>query len=105
MKCILSVRVAKSICIEPFTLSVTDFISSTHINARTYDFYKSKKIRFRPHMKTHKTLEIGEMMTGGTKREIVVSTLNEVCNVQKATTSNLFQCLSLHYVFFKNVSV
>ncbi|XP_030052755.1 uncharacterized protein LOC115465980 [Microcaecilia unicolor] len=31
----------------------------------------------RPHMKTHKTLECGDLMTGGTRRRIVVSTLAE----------------------------
>ncbi|XP_019385331.1 PREDICTED: uncharacterized protein LOC109306434 [Crocodylus porosus] len=34
-------------------------------------------LRLRPHMKTHKTLEGGELMTGGTRRGIVVSTLAE----------------------------
>ncbi|KAJ7322075.1 hypothetical protein JRQ81_018362 [Phrynocephalus forsythii] len=34
-------------------------------------------VALRPHMKTHKTLEGGELMTGGTRRGIVVSTLAE----------------------------
>uniref|UniRef100_A0A8D0L963 D-serine dehydratase-like domain-containing protein n=1 Tax=Sphenodon punctatus TaxID=8508 RepID=A0A8D0L963_SPHPU len=34
-------------------------------------------VRLRPHMKTHKTLEGGNLMTGGTRRGIVVSTLAE----------------------------
>ncbi|XP_007434211.1 uncharacterized protein LOC103056254 [Python bivittatus] len=34
-------------------------------------------VALRPHMKTHKTLEGGRLMTGGTQRRIVVSTLAE----------------------------
>ncbi|XP_019615073.1 PREDICTED: uncharacterized protein LOC109462877 [Branchiostoma belcheri] len=34
-------------------------------------------VSLRPHMKTHKTIEAGEIMTNGTKRHIVVSTLAE----------------------------
>lgn len=34
-------------------------------------------VQLRPHMKTHKTLECGEVMTNGTRRCIVVSTLAE----------------------------
>ncbi|XP_066487541.1 D-serine dehydratase-like [Tiliqua scincoides] len=34
-------------------------------------------VSLRPHMKTHKTLEGGDLMTGGTRRRIVVSTLAE----------------------------
>lgn len=40
-------------------------------------FYNKKNIKLRPHMKTHKTLEIGKLMTGGSKRGIAVSTLKE----------------------------
>uniref|UniRef100_A0A8C1ZYL4 D-serine dehydratase n=1 Tax=Cyprinus carpio TaxID=7962 RepID=A0A8C1ZYL4_CYPCA len=35
-------------------------------------------VQLRPHMKTHKTLECAEIMTGGSRRCIVVSTLAEV---------------------------
>lgn len=45
--------------------------------SRVRNYFTSKNIRFRPHMKTHKTLEVGALMTGGTKREVVVSTLSE----------------------------
>ena len=31
----------------------------------------------RPHLKTHKTIEAGDIATGGTKRRVVVSTLSE----------------------------
>ena len=31
----------------------------------------------RPHVKTHKTLELGALQTGGTRRRITVSTLAE----------------------------
>ena len=34
-------------------------------------------VQLRPHMKTHKTLQGGLIQTGGTKRNIVVSTLAE----------------------------
>lgn len=34
-------------------------------------------VKLRPHMKTHKTIELGIMMTGGTKERIEVSTLEE----------------------------
>ncbi|OWF36468.1 uncharacterized protein LOC110441658 [Mizuhopecten yessoensis] len=34
-------------------------------------------VQLRPHMKTHKTVELGEMMTDGTKKCLVVSTLDE----------------------------
>lgn len=34
-------------------------------------------VQHRPHMKTHKTIELGEMMTRGTKRCITVSTVDE----------------------------
>lgn len=40
-------------------------------------------VNLRPHMKTHKTLEIGNLQTDGTKKSIVVSTLKEAefyCN-------------------------
>ncbi|XP_068197228.1 D-serine dehydratase isoform X2 [Antennarius striatus] len=36
-------------------------------------------VRLRPHMKTHKTLECADIMTGGSRRCIVVSTLAEAC--------------------------
>lgn len=41
------------------------------------DRCKSLGLQLRPHMKTHKCLEIGEIATGYTKRRIVVSTLSE----------------------------
>ncbi|KAG7273485.1 hypothetical protein CRUP_015861 [Coryphaenoides rupestris] len=34
-------------------------------------------VQLRPHMKTHKTLECGDIMTGGSRRCVVVSTLAE----------------------------
>uniref|UniRef100_A0A8C5HVC7 D-serine dehydratase n=1 Tax=Gouania willdenowi TaxID=441366 RepID=A0A8C5HVC7_GOUWI len=36
-------------------------------------------VQLRPHMKTHKTLECADVMTGGSRRCIVVSTLAEAC--------------------------
>ncbi|XP_054624421.1 D-threo-3-hydroxyaspartate dehydratase isoform X2 [Dunckerocampus dactyliophorus] len=36
-------------------------------------------VQLRPHMKTHKTLECADIMTGGSRRCIVVSTLAEAC--------------------------
>uniref|UniRef100_A0A669CCW9 Zgc:162816 n=1 Tax=Oreochromis niloticus TaxID=8128 RepID=A0A669CCW9_ORENI len=36
-------------------------------------------VQLRPHMKTHKTLECADIMTGGSQRCIVVSTLAEAC--------------------------
>ncbi|TNM98057.1 hypothetical protein fugu_014303 [Takifugu bimaculatus] len=39
--------------------------------------YEKLGVRLRPHMKTHKTLECADIMTGGTRRCIVVSTLAE----------------------------
>ncbi|XP_068605061.1 D-serine dehydratase [Brachionichthys hirsutus] len=36
-------------------------------------------VQLRPHMKTHKTLEGADIMTGGSRRCIVVSTLAEAC--------------------------
>nr|XP_028606737.1 uncharacterized protein LOC114607579 isoform X1 [Podarcis muralis]XP_028606738.1 uncharacterized protein LOC114607579 isoform X1 [Podarcis muralis] len=41
------------------------------------DRCKALGVVLRPHMKTHKTLEGGSLMTGGTLRKIVVSTLAE----------------------------
>ncbi|KAL3854651.1 hypothetical protein ACJMK2_013911 [Sinanodonta woodiana] len=38
---------------------------------------KQYGVELRPHMKTHKTIEGGILMTGGTKKKIVVSTLAE----------------------------
>ncbi|XP_011615555.1 uncharacterized protein [Takifugu rubripes] len=39
--------------------------------------YEKLGVQLRPHMKTHKTLECADIMTGGTRRCIVVSTLAE----------------------------
>uniref|UniRef100_A0A4W6C5E9 Zgc:162816 n=1 Tax=Lates calcarifer TaxID=8187 RepID=A0A4W6C5E9_LATCA len=36
-------------------------------------------VQLRPHMKTHKTIECADIMTGGSRRSIVVSTLAEAC--------------------------
>uniref|UniRef100_A0A8C3G2Y4 Zgc:162816 n=1 Tax=Cyclopterus lumpus TaxID=8103 RepID=A0A8C3G2Y4_CYCLU len=36
-------------------------------------------VQLRPHMKTHKTLECADILTGGSRRCIVVSTLAEAC--------------------------
>ncbi|XP_061694439.1 D-serine dehydratase isoform X2 [Syngnathoides biaculeatus] len=36
-------------------------------------------VQLRPHMKTHKTIECADIMTGGSRRCIVVSTLAEAC--------------------------
>lgn len=36
-------------------------------------------VQLRPHVKTHKTLECADIMTGGSRRCIVVSTLAEAC--------------------------
>ncbi|XP_028974672.1 D-threo-3-hydroxyaspartate dehydratase isoform X1 [Esox lucius] len=36
-------------------------------------------VTLRPHMKTHKTIECGDIMTAGSRRCIVVSTLAEAC--------------------------
>lgn len=39
--------------------------------------FKNTGVRLRPHMKTHKTVECADIMTGGSRRCIVVSTLAE----------------------------
>ncbi|XP_077160555.1 D-serine dehydratase-like isoform X2 [Paroedura picta] len=39
--------------------------------------FRALGVNMRPHMKTHKTLEGGDLMTGGSRRRIVVSTLAE----------------------------
>lgn len=44
---------------------------------RMIDRCQKLGVELRPHMKTHKTREAGELMTNGTKRKIVVSTLAE----------------------------
>lgn len=44
---------------------------------RMIDRCKEMGVELRPHMKTHKTREGGELMTNGTKRKIVVSTIDE----------------------------
>ncbi|XP_069501897.1 D-serine dehydratase-like [Ambystoma mexicanum] len=44
---------------------------------RMIDRFQALGVQLRPHMKTHKTLECGEIMTAGTRRCIVVSTLAE----------------------------
>ncbi|KAJ0011864.1 hypothetical protein NQD34_012839 [Periophthalmus magnuspinnatus] len=41
--------------------------------------YKELGVQLRPHMKTHKTIECADIMTGGSRRCIVVSTLAEAC--------------------------
>ncbi|XP_060557981.1 D-serine dehydratase-like [Ruditapes philippinarum] len=41
------------------------------------DRCKEMGMELRPHMKTHKTIEGGVLMTNGTKRKIVVSTIDE----------------------------
>lgn len=38
---------------------------------------RSLGVKLRPHMKTQKTIEAGDLLTGGTRRSIEVSTLNE----------------------------
>lgn len=53
-------------------------IKKVRQNAQTMiDRCQSLGVQLRPHMKTHKCLEIGEIATGYTKRCIVVSTLKE----------------------------
>ncbi|CAL8346753.1 unnamed protein product [Merluccius merluccius] len=44
---------------------------------RMIDRCQELGVQLRPHMKTHKTLECGDIMTGGTRRCVVVSTLAE----------------------------
>ncbi|XP_053386323.1 D-threo-3-hydroxyaspartate dehydratase-like [Mercenaria mercenaria] len=44
---------------------------------RMTDRCKEMGVELRPHMKTHKTKEGGELMTNGTKRKVVVSTIDE----------------------------
>uniref|UniRef100_A0A8C5F4R7 D-serine dehydratase-like domain-containing protein n=1 Tax=Gadus morhua TaxID=8049 RepID=A0A8C5F4R7_GADMO len=44
---------------------------------RMVDRYQDLGVKLRPHMKTHKTLECGDIMTGGSRRCVVVSTLAE----------------------------
>nr|XP_056713488.1 D-serine dehydratase-like [Euleptes europaea] len=39
--------------------------------------FRALGVNLRPHMKTHKSLEGGDLMTGGTRRRIVISTLAE----------------------------
>uniref|UniRef100_A0A3B4Z6F1 D-serine dehydratase-like n=1 Tax=Stegastes partitus TaxID=144197 RepID=A0A3B4Z6F1_9TELE len=46
---------------------------------RMIDRYQKLGVQLRPHMKTHKTLECADIMTGGSRRSIVVSTLAEAC--------------------------
>ncbi|KAM9844507.1 D-serine dehydratase isoform 1-T1 [Aulostomus maculatus] len=55
-------------------------LDKVKINAqRMIDRCESLGVRLRPHMKTHKTLECADIMTGGSRRCIVVSTLAEAC--------------------------
>ncbi|TNN48205.1 D-threo-3-hydroxyaspartate dehydratase [Liparis tanakae] len=44
---------------------------------RMIDRCQNLGVQLRPHMKTHKTLECADIMTGGSRRCIVVSTLAE----------------------------
>ncbi|KAK7945100.1 hypothetical protein WMY93_000828 [Mugilogobius chulae] len=44
---------------------------------RMTDRYKKLGVQLRPHMKTHKTIECADIMTSGSRRCIVVSTLAE----------------------------
>lgn len=55
-------------------------VDKVKINAqRMIDRYQKLGVQLRPHMKTHKTLECADIMTGGSRRCIVVSTLAEAC--------------------------
>uniref|UniRef100_A0A673B6H9 Zgc:162816 n=1 Tax=Sphaeramia orbicularis TaxID=375764 RepID=A0A673B6H9_9TELE len=44
---------------------------------RMIERFQKLGVQLRPHMKTHKTLECADIMTGGSRRSIVVSTLAE----------------------------
>ncbi|XP_055007617.1 D-threo-3-hydroxyaspartate dehydratase isoform X2 [Boleophthalmus pectinirostris] len=46
---------------------------------RMSELYKELGVQLRPHMKTHKTIECADIMTSGSRRCIVVSTLAEAC--------------------------
>uniref|UniRef100_A0A3Q3ME00 Uncharacterized LOC113134930 n=1 Tax=Mastacembelus armatus TaxID=205130 RepID=A0A3Q3ME00_9TELE len=46
---------------------------------RMIQYCQKLGVQLRPHMKTHKTLECADIMTGGSRRCIVVSTLAEAC--------------------------
>ncbi|XP_072296455.1 D-serine dehydratase [Eucyclogobius newberryi] len=46
---------------------------------RMIERFKNLGVQLRPHMKTHKTIECADIMTGGSRRCIVVSTLAEAC--------------------------
>lgn len=52
--------------------------------ARMIDKCKAIGVDLRPHMKTHKCIEIGILQTGGTKRRICVSTVDEAEFFSKA---------------------
>ncbi|XP_023130195.1 D-threo-3-hydroxyaspartate dehydratase [Amphiprion ocellaris] len=55
-------------------------VDKVKINAqKMIDRYQKLGVQLRPHMKTHKTLECADIMTGGSRRCIVVSTLAEAC--------------------------
>nr|XP_006007171.2 PREDICTED: D-threo-3-hydroxyaspartate dehydratase-like [Latimeria chalumnae] len=47
--------------------------------SRMMERFQALGVKLRPHMKTHKTVECAEIMTGGTFQCIVVSTLAEAC--------------------------
>lgn len=68
--------------------------------------YRDVGVELRPHMKTHKTIEGGELMTGGTRKKIVVSTLAEaeffarngfddIIYGKPVIESNLYRCKKL----------
>uniref|UniRef100_A0A4W4FFM4 D-serine dehydratase-like domain-containing protein n=1 Tax=Electrophorus electricus TaxID=8005 RepID=A0A4W4FFM4_ELEEL len=64
----------KDLCTPAF---VVDLDVAKRNAAVMLDRFQKLGVQLRPHMKTHKTLECADIMTGGSRRCIVVSTLAE----------------------------
>lgn len=70
----MAAEFTKDLCTPVFVID----LDTVKRNARVMlEKFQKLGVQLRPHMKTHKTKECGELMTGGTKRCIVVSTLAE----------------------------
>ncbi|XP_036442368.1 LOW QUALITY PROTEIN: D-threo-3-hydroxyaspartate dehydratase [Colossoma macropomum] len=69
-----AVEFIKDLCTPAF---VVDLDTVKRNASEMLDRFQKLGVQLRPHMKTHKTLECADIMTGGSRRCIVVSTLAE----------------------------
>ncbi|XP_052092427.1 uncharacterized protein LOC127728878 [Mytilus californianus] len=66
-----------TICDVPTPSFLVDLDKTKNNAKKMIDTCERLEVQLRPHMKTHKTVDLGTLMTNGTNTTIEVSTLNE----------------------------